>query len=64
MKFLYGSCVCPLGASLAFFASGNVVFGCFCLAGFSWVVFKTFKSWKTYQENWAEREDQYEKEQA
>src|SRR6476660_9833410 len=48
MKALWAGCVCFLCVSLGFFASQNVVFGCFCLLGFFWSVFSTIKSWKTF----------------
>ena len=51
VKSLCGSCVFFFCISLGFFFSGNAVFGGFTLFVFSWGVFHTIKSWKTYREN-------------
>jgi hypothetical protein len=51
VKSLWGSCAAFLCVSLGFFASRNVVVGCFLLAGFFLAVFHTLKSWKIYREN-------------
>jgi hypothetical protein len=51
VKSLWAGCLSLFFCALAFFSAGNVVFGCFVMAGLSWTIFGATKSWKTYREN-------------